>query len=114
MSSDLAGSREPTDAQLIKLAGVIGEDALEALQGGRAVLRIWRRTNPHNWYVEDSQGDMPWHSAEGADRHLPDLRCFELVEESPDTISASFPGRDAGRPERSTYRLCGIVGGTDG
>lgn len=93
--------------ELVKLRDVVGEEALRSLRSARhTVLRIWRRSTPHNWWVENRRGTMLWHSCE-EDRLRPDLRLFDLVEHSEQPII--YPGRmrcsDHGSPEESRYRL---------
>jgi hypothetical protein len=78
--------RQPVD----ELAEILGDRTLRALQEGRAVLRIWRRTVPQNWWVEGPRGRVYWHSAEGYPR--PSLRRFTA-------------GRPSYRGDLTTHRL---------
>ena len=95
--------------ELVTLREIVGEGALRSLRRSQhTVLHIWRRTTPHNWWVENLRGDMLWHSGEG--RWRPDIRMFDLVEHSAETVTYPvYPGlfgaSDHGSPEMSTYRL---------
>lgn len=88
---------------LRKLRKIIGVGAVRSLQSG-ALLRIWRRSTPHNWWINSKQGKLVWHS-EG--RNYPDLRMFERVGDSRERIMTGswLAGSDEGRPEESVYRL---------
>ena len=91
--------------ELRELCGLIGPGALRSLQtSGR--LHIWRRSSPHNWWVESKRGEQLWHSADRP-RLLPDIRLFDKVEDSEYAIITGswLAGSDEGRPESSTYRL---------
>lgn len=85
------------------LVAIVGGRAVRALRG-RALLHIWRRTTPHNWWIQGPRGGMYWHS--GEPRRLPPLNLFELVHQSPEVIPPYlFGAGDVGMSELSTYRL---------
>lgn len=89
-----------------ELRKVIGNGAVRSLRLQKSVLKIWRRTSPHNWWVENKKGEMLWHSSPGERR--PSLDMFDLVEHSSNCIWTGSPeivGRDEGAPEESIYRL---------
>lgn len=101
--------RKPNNAliRLRDLRKLIGTGALRSLQMQKATLKIWRRSSPHNWFVENKQGKMLWHSSEN-DRHLPCLDVFALVRHSSQCIWTGCPeivGSDEGASELSIYRL---------
>lgn len=63
--------------QLAQLKSIVGGHAFRALRSGRP-LKIWRRSTPHNWFIEDARGQgMLWHSQEGAQRRIPNLALFD-------------------------------------
>jgi hypothetical protein len=83
----------------MNLREIVGEEAYRALRRG-ALLTIWRRSSPHNWYIETRRGGMLWHSAPRSP--LPNLRDFDMVFKGP--LLAS-PFSLAVFPEQSRYRL---------
>src|SRR3546814_20596452 len=83
------------------LRGLSGDAAYRYLRrGGR--LRVWRRTSPHNWFIENRHGETLWHV--GEDRRIPDLRLFEIASESSARI-CSYWGSDSGMPDSCSYTL---------
>lgn len=95
--------------KLVKLRDLVGPETLESLRKRNTVLQIWRRSTPHNWFVENSKHKILWHSCE-EDRQRPNLRLFERVEDSETKImvpaaAAWIIGADQGASELSTYRL---------
>ena len=101
-------THELREHYLRELRKILGTGTVRSLQAGTAVFKVWRRTTPHNWWVENQKGEYVWHSGErGTPR--PDLwRLFDLVEDSPNRIITGHPeiiGSDENAPEESTYRL---------
>lgn len=94
---------EATDA-IAKLKEVVGWRAVKALRSRTAVLKIWRNSSPHNWWVESKTGRMLWHSASERPRWLPGLGMFELVSDSKELV-VFYWGSDSGQPCQSIYRL---------
>lgn len=90
-----------SDQQYLKK--MIGEKGYRALREGRAVLRIWRNSSPHNWWVESKRGIMYWHSS-SEDFIRPPLSLFVKVEDSKDKV-IQYWGSDSGMPQESTYLL---------
>lgn len=84
---------------------IIGETAYRALREGRAYLYIWRRSSPYNWYIETIKRKKTlWHSdTSGWGTPKPDIRDFELVENSDESILYSWKTNNT--PEKSTYRI---------
>ena len=93
-----------TQKDYTELKNLIGGHALRALLRGR-YLQIWRRSTPHNWFIEtyDGKGFL-WHSDDGHDRKLPNLSLFKKVKDSK-TKMLRYWGSDSGMPELSLYRL---------
>ena len=89
------------------LRRTIGKEALTALQRHEATLRIWRRSSPHNWWVQpnDESAMHLWHSWKSQPN--PDLSMFDLLEDSDARIRGdiSIIGADNGAPEESVYVL---------
>jgi len=107
--------REMTRTELVeahkKLRKLVGGRAYKALIAGRP-LREWRRSSPHNWFVEacpSAKYEFLWHSDDGYDRELPDLRLFSRGEERGSRIDPGLPrwivGRDAGAHEERCFYL---------
>ncbi|MCC6405452.1 MAG: hypothetical protein IT405_03665 [Candidatus Yanofskybacteria bacterium] len=97
--------REHMLRDLRKLVG--GSGVVRSLQRGTALLHVWRRTTPHNMWIENNRKKDLWHSDEHSRRpHIPTY--FKLVEHSKTRIAIG-PGdpvtSDAGMPEESTYQL---------
>jgi hypothetical protein len=89
--------------ELEKLKSVVGGYAFRALLNGRP-LQIWRRSSPHNWFIEDSKREgFLWHS-EDHNRKLPDLSLFDKLKDSNKGI-IPYWGSDSGMPELSFYVL---------
>lgn len=99
MTKKLVGER------LKELRSILGAKAVKLLQTGKAVFQIWRRSSPHNWWVEGLRGAMYWHSQD--EEPSPHLHTFfKLVNESEERIWTPYlVGADEGAPEQSTYRL---------
>lgn len=94
--------------RLCGLSSVIGSRVLRSLQLGKSTLIIWRRSSPHNWFVENKKGKILWHSGEGLQRVLPNLSMFKLIRNSSRRIwtgNSFVVGSDEGVPELSKYRL---------
>lgn len=87
---------------LLQLKEHMGLDAYRALRRG-AVLRVWRRSSPHNWYVENKRGKMLWHSTGWGDR--PNLSMFLLRSNSNKKIEYSIVHSAGGFSESSEYVL---------
>jgi len=87
------------------LRKIIGEKAYRALKRG-AVLKIWRNSTPHNWWIEGKRGKMYWHSeSEGPNRFSrPPLKFFDKVSDSGERVIAYW-GSDSGQPCESTFVL---------
>lgn len=71
-------TREQRKLQLKQLRSIIGQGALRSLQT-TGTLKIWKRSSPHNWWVESKRGNMLWHSKttyEEGKRIYPDLSMF--------------------------------------
>lgn len=100
-----------TIEDLRRLRKVIGVGPTRSLRLGCSVLKIWRRSSPHNWWVENKRGNMLWHSGEGCPR--PNLGLFELVKHSDRLIGDGLPASagfiisrwELASPELSTYKL---------
>lgn len=88
-----------------KLRNLIGSQALRRLKAGKAVLKIWRQSSPHNWFVEGPRGAMYWHSEEPP-RQLPDLSLFQKIEDSKQRI-VQYWGSDSGSHSMSIYAYKG-------
>lgn len=88
---------------LAPLKRLVGGWALRALRRG-CPLRVWRRSSPHNWFIENERGNMLWHSECEHPRELPDLRLFRKVSDSKQRICLYW-GADSGMPELTLYRL---------
>lgn len=87
--------------EIVELRSIIGGWALRALRNGKP-LQIWRRSSPHNWFIEGSR-DFLWHSDE-YDRRVPNLDLFRLESESERKIQY-YGGSDSGMSELSLYVL---------
>lgn len=88
------------------LEQIVGKEAFSALRSGKAVLIIWRRSSPHNWYIEEIHSKKTlWHSGEEYPRMLPNLSLFELVFYSHKKIPNYPFGTDCGKSEQSVYKL---------
>lgn len=85
-----------------ELRKIVGGWAYRALRKGRP-LQIWRRSSPHNWFIETSRGgDFLWHSWPGEPR--PSLDLFDKISDSDSSI-LMYWGSDSGMSELSKYRL---------
>jgi hypothetical protein len=85
------------------LKKLVGGWAYRALCRG-APLQVWRRSSPHNWFIENAKrNDYLWHS-DDPPRSLPDLSLFEHVEDSKSLLPIYWGG-DSGMSELSLYRL---------
>lgn len=87
--------------ELKRLKNTIGIQAYRCLTKNGGVLKIWRNSSPHNWWVEGKRGKMYWHSS-GYSR--PNLKLFKLVGNSTDRV-INYWGSDSGSPSLSTYAL---------
>lgn len=89
--------------ELDNLKSLVGGHAFRALLNGRP-LKIWRRSSPHNWFIESAKGgDFLWHSGD-YNRHLPSLALFDKLKDSNEKI-LQYWGSDSGMPELSLYVL---------
>jgi hypothetical protein len=111
---DTPGRTFPVDSNpahvrfhLAKLRRVFGSNVLRSLRRSKnTMLVVWRRTQPHNWFVTNTRrpGDYSWHSESGMPR--PELKLFEEIPyEAPIINTYGFPCSDNGRPEETRYRL---------
>ena len=105
-------SYEPSDESILnsmlglkKELDTWGPEAFKLLLEKKAVLKIWRRTTPYNYWVEKKggkPGDYIYHSSEWG---RPNMNCFIDIEDSPNLIGYSWLHSDGGKSEESTYRL---------
>ena len=84
------------------LLSLIGKDAYLALVRGLP-LNVWRRSSPHNWFINDEDGKTLWHSDE-ITRMIPDRSLFKKPKHSKTKIW-NYGGSDGGKPESSFYFL---------
>jgi len=100
-------SDELRKCQLTKLRKMLGQHAVRSLQKGTAIFKIWRRSQPHNWWVESNNGSFLWHSTENNPR--PSISTyFDLVKNSSERIVTGHReiiGFDEGAHELSVYKL---------
>lgn len=103
--------RAAQDRKLTRLRGIIGTGPTRSLQLGCSVLKVWRRSTPWNWWVENKHGKTLWHSNEYAPVRL-DLQLFERVNDSDHRIgdglqglSRALLGSECGKPEQTIYKL---------
>lgn len=90
-----------------ELKSLIGDKAYRYLKRG-GTLNCWRRSSPHNWFIETKKYDMLWHSEDYyPDRILPNLKLFRKVWTSP-TRMLIYWGADSGMPEEVKYKLIGV------
>lgn len=66
--------------ELKDLRKIVGVGAVKSLRLGKSLLKIWRRSSPHNWWIENTKGNILWHSWPGEPR--PSLEAFSLVRHS--------------------------------
>ncbi len=100
--------KELIEYRLKQLRRVVGVQVVRSLQKHKSVLKEWRRSTPHNWWVENRKGNMLWHSSEDrSKRQTPDTIMFEIVKHSKNLIITGswLAGRDEGKPEETIYRL---------
>lgn len=92
-------------SDLKKLKEVVGSHAFRALINGR-FLNIWRRSSPHNWFIENYNGkDFLWHSDDDFEfRKLPNLSIFKKHMDSNSKI-LNYWGSDSGMADLSQYIL---------
>lgn len=89
--------------ELDNLKSLVGGHAFRALLNGRP-LQIWRRSSPHNWFIESARGgSFLWHS-DDYNRRLPSLALFDKLKDSNEKI-LQYWGGDSGMPELSFYVL---------
>lgn len=105
-------SEHPEEIQkhLRELRKIISTGATRSLQLRCSTLKIWRRSSPHNWWVENKHGNILWHSDEDRRyRRLPLLDVFEKGQHSSNPVGCYLPGivsaREASSPEETGYRL---------
>lgn len=84
-----------------ELKKLIGPSAYRCLAKNGGVLKIWRNSSPHNWWIEGKRGKIHWHSS-GYSR--PGLKLFEIVENSTNKV-IDYWGSDSGKPSLSIYIL---------
>lgn len=94
-----------TEEQRKRLRTLIGWGAyMSLLRGG--TLHCWRRSTPHNWWVESTRGRTLWHNERG---ERPDLSLFEVFKHSEHKVGCYYPGLisryEAASPEHSIYML---------
>lgn len=99
-----------TQEHLRQLRKIIGAGATRSLQLRCSMLKIWRRSSPYNWWVENKRGESLWHSSDDrSDRVVPPLDMFEVLEHSKRAVGCYWPGivsaKEAASPELSEYRL---------
>lgn len=95
----------PRKEELKALKTLVGGWAFRALTKGRP-LRLWRRSSPHNWFITDAKDvNTLWHSGEGRDRQIPNLRLFRRKDSGEIIDTYGFPCSDNGRPESSEFYL---------
>lgn len=87
---------------LQRLLNLVGPKAMRSLKHRNGVLKIWRNSSPHNWWVESAKGKMYWHSS-SEDWIRPNLSNFELVDEEGKIVP--YFGKDSGKPVLSIYKL---------
>lgn len=87
---------------LLQLKRHVGLNAYRALRRG-AILHVWRRSSPHNWWIENKRGEMLWHSDGWGDR--PDTSIFMLRSDSKNKIEHSIVHSCGGLSESSEYVL---------
>ncbi|MEW6617376.1 MAG: hypothetical protein AB1333_03070 [Patescibacteria group bacterium] len=100
--------KELIEYRLKQLRQVVGVQVVRSLQTRKSFLFEWRRSTPHNWWVENRRGKMLWHSSDDRSiRQIPDSMLFEIVKHSKNLIITGswLAGRDEGRPEETIYRL---------
>lgn len=85
-----------------QIKNIIGEKAFNALKEGKALFHIWRRTTPHNQWVEDADGNMLWHSSEG---NSISLTHFEKIDDIGDVIKISLNPHEIGTPDHTIYKM---------
>lgn len=89
------------------LINLFGEKNVKKLKNGTAILKIWRRTTPHNYWLEDKKGKMLWHSNDENHHKAFSIRIkyFIKLEDSGNVITRSLFGGENGLSEESTYTL---------
>lgn len=83
---------------------IVGPRAFKYLRRG-GVLNRWRRSSPHNWWIETKKGEQLWHSE---DRRRPSTHIFKVKHNSKNLIITGcrwLIGADEGAPELTTYVL---------
>ena len=86
------------------LLDIVGSKAVRALKERGAVLKIWRNSSPHNWWVESKRGLMLWHSSDGIGRKLPNLKNFNKLDDSTERV-VQYWGSDSKSPCLSIFLL---------
>lgn len=101
-------SKQQVEADLKDLRKQIGRYAFDRLRAGKAVIHVWRRSSPHNKWIQnadENRGDsMLWHS-EGWGDFPGVLRMYDLVDESGNIITSHWLHSDGGKPDHSIYAL---------
>lgn len=87
---------------LLDLKAIVGGWAFRALINGRP-LQIWRRSSPHNWFIEDAKKTgYLWHSE--PHEFVPSLQLFDNTYNSYNKI-LHYWGADSGSSQLSCYVL---------
>ncbi len=99
---------EPTDEQKLKvlknLENEIGGEAFNDLIEEKSVLFQWRRTTPHNYWVNDLEDKKDWtYHSEGY--HRPSTEAFEILKDSGIKIKMSLFGSENGSSEQTIWKL---------
>lgn len=90
--------------KLYDLKKLIGGNAYRSLLKN-GVLKVWRNSSPHNWFIETSKKDgYLWHSEDGKNRKIPNLSLFKEKTSSIEKVVEYF-GRDSGMPKLTEYVL---------
>lgn len=89
------------------LIDLFGEKNVKKLKNNTAVLKIWRNTTPHNYWLEDKTGQMLWHSNDKNHYTAFSMRLkyFIKLKDSNNIITRSLFGGENGLSEESTYTL---------
>lgn len=86
----------------------IGRYAVQRLREGKAVMHIWRRSSPHNrWIqnVDEHRGHQNlWHS-DGWGDFPGSMRMYDLIDNSGSVIAQHWIHGDGGMPDHSVFAL---------
>lgn len=69
------------DKRLKELRAIVGTGGVRSLQT-TGTLKIWKRSSPHNWWIESKRHDQVWHSRTTYDegpRLYPNLDMFYTI-----------------------------------